>query len=535
LVKNISKVIIVAACAVLALAACSAHGLHSPRSFFQASTASWLNYDPQAEVQDPISVHNSEIQGYQGWEGDGYKLVAVGASLEPATLPDGLSVSAEDGALSISLSKPASGSVYLYAFYPDDVHPSEMAAGAAINDGQIFLAVSAGDNAVAIGIAPITGDVPSGEIARISFEDGANAISKASSAAPTNDKNQVTDLAVSVNGSGGITATWTEIHKGDYDNNGMVGVSDVTPLAMMYNQRIDTTTNPGRFALVDGDGNEIIGVADVTPIAMNFNTLLAGYDVYRTQLSSAAENPDVNDTGRWTYINRLGATPPDQKPSVLREFNSQDFRLPYTFSDAPTVAAYYAYYVRPFSQESDSPNEGPISFVAKTSQPTGMPTLTLEVMNGPFFFLDTDVVMRVNLEDATGAFAVNAWIEYRKDVLQYVSSSPSYPGYDDNLFFDVAYGGDPLFLGWMRGASLSDPANFDVVAFNASKRSPAATVSGTGPVAYFVFHVIGGSGPYDEAFRFPQGTTNIWVWGSQYGVALPGPQLGQAAMVNITS
>jgi hypothetical protein len=146
LVKNISKVIIVAACAVLALAACSAHGLNTPRSLFQASTACWLNYDPQTEVQDPISVRNADIKGYLGWERDGYKLVAVGASLEPAPLPDGLSVSAEDGALSISLSKPAPGSVYLYAFYPDDVHPSELAAGAAINDGQIFLAVPAGDN-----------------------------------------------------------------------------------------------------------------------------------------------------------------------------------------------------------------------------------------------------------------------------------------------------------------------------------------------------------------------------------------------------
>lgn len=532
--NNISKVIIVAACAVLALAACSSHGINSPRSLFQASTAGWLNYDPQTEIQDPISVRNSDIQGYQGWERDGFKLVAVDASLDPAPLPDGLSVRVEEGAMSISLSTPVSGSVYLYAFHPGDIHPKELAAGSAIDGSQVFLAVPAGDNAIAIGIAPISGDVPSGEIARISFADGAVA-PKSSSATPVNSNNQVTDLAVSVNGSGGVTATWTEIHKGDYDNSGMVGVADVTPVAIMFNQRSDTTDNPGRFALVDGNDDGAIGVSDVTPIAINFNTKLSGYDVYRTQLSSAAENPDINDTGRWTYLNRAGATPPDQKPSVLREYNTQDFRLPYTFADTPTEAAYYAYYVRPFGEETDNPNEGPISFVAKTSQPTGMPTLTLEVMNGPFFFVDTDVVMRVNLEDATGAFAVNAWIEFRKDVLQFVSASPSYPGFDDNLFLDTAYGGDPLFLGWMRGASLSDPANFDIVAFNASKRSPAATVSGTGPVAYFVFHVIGGNGPYDEAFRFPQGTTNIWVWGSQYGVALPGPQLGPAAMVNVTT
>ncbi len=535
MLNKLSIVLILAAFAALVLAACSANKLQPPRSLVQATNAGWLNFDPLSEPKGPVTVRPGDIYSYAGWEAEGFKLVAVDDSLKPAPLPDGFSAAVDGGILSISVSKPTDGSIYIYAFYPADVHPSEMLAGGALNDAQVFLAVPADSGAIAIGVAPITGDVPAGEIARISFAEGAAAFSKQVSAAPTHEANMVEDLALSVNASGGVTATWTEIHRGDYNNDGIVAVSDITPLAQMFNQRASDTSNPGRLLLVDGNSDDVIGIADLTPIAMNFNTTISGYNVYRTKLSSATEDPDVEDTGRWTYINRQGAVPPEQKPSVMREFTGQDFRLPYTFTNTPDEAAYYAYYVRPFSMESDSPNEGPISIVAKTSQPTGMPKLTLEVMNGPFFFLDTDVILRVNLEDAAGAFSVNARLEYRKDVLEFVSASPSHASYDPNLFFDSAYGGDPLFLGAYVGDSATAPANYSVAAFNATKRAPAPTATGTGPVAYFVFRVIGGNGPYAEAFRFPQGTTNIWVWGAQYNVPLPGPQLGPPAMVNITT
>jgi hypothetical protein len=533
-----SKALTYAACAVIALAliSCSASRLGTRTLTQQGASASWINFDPLSQPRPPLSATSNSIRGYSGWSMGDIKIVAVGDSLEPAPLPNGFTAKYEEGKLSIGSEQPTVGSVYFYVFYPaNEIHLSEMVPGSAMGDSQIFLALSVKPGVIALGAAPINGVLPAGEISSVSFAAGAEEVSKAVATVPTNDANAVEDLSVSVNVTGGVTATWTEIHRGDYNNDGTVAVSDITPIAQLYNQTSTTTDNPGRFALVDGNDDLIIGVADITPIAMNFGTLVTGYDIYRTELSGAAEDPNPGDTGRWVYLERAGASPPEQKPSVQRDFTGQDFRLQYTFQDIPPNAAYYAYFVRAFSQDSDSPNEGPISNVAKTSQPTGMPTLTLEAMDGPFYFTGTDMVMRVNLEDATNAFSVNARFEYRSDVLQFVSAAASLPSYDPNFFYDADFGGDPLFLGARIGVSATDPANYDLAGFNATKRAPALTMSGTGPVAYFTFHVIGGSGPISDCFKFPQGTTNIWVWGAQYNVPMPGPQLGQPVLINVSS
>ncbi|OGK09177.1 MAG: hypothetical protein A2Y63_04670 [Candidatus Riflebacteria bacterium RBG_13_59_9] len=218
---------------------------------------------------------------------------------------------------------------------------------------------------------------------------------------------------------------------------------------------------------------------------------------------------------------------------MLRDYTGQDFRLPYTFRDVPAEPGYYAYYVRPFSAEGDETYEGPKSNMAKTSQSTAMATLTLEVLNGPFFVVGSDVYLRVWLADAFGLFSVNARFEYNNEVLEFVSAAPSMGGYDPNLFYDADYGGDPLFLGARVGPSESEPDVYDLAALNITKRWPAPTVQGSGPVMYFTFQVVGGSGVYPTAFRFPQGTTNIWVWGEEYNMPLPGPQLGEAQSINI--
>jgi hypothetical protein len=532
-----SKAITYILCAVMALAlvSCSASSLRSSRTLTQHGTASWLNFDPLSQPKPPLSATSSDIMGYNGWVSGGYKIVAVGESLEAAPLPDGFSAKLDNEGLSIKTSHPVDGSVYFYVFYPaETVHPNTMEPGSALDGNQIFLAVPVEPGVIALGAAPITDRLPSGELASISFAVGAVTEPKAVTTVPTNDKNAVNDLAVSVNVSGGVTATWTEIHRGDYNNDGTVAVSDITPIAQLFGQTSASTDNPGRVLLVDGDDSGVIGITDITPIAMNFGTKVTGYDVYRTELSSASEDPNPGDAGRWTFIQRSGASPPDQKPSVQRDFTGQDFRLPYTVQDTPPNAAYYAYFVRAFSQDSDTPNEGPISNVAKTSQPTGMSKLTLEALDGPFYIVGNQLVMRVNLEDATNAFSVNARFEYRKDVLEFVSAAPSLPSRDPNLFFDAAFGDDPLFLGARIGPSATNPASYDVAGFNATKRSPAPTVTGTGPVAYFTFDIIGGSGPIADAIKFPQGTTNIWVWGAQYNVPMPGPQLGPPVLINVS-
>lgn len=533
----------VVACMLVGLLACSGSGLKGRSGLptpATGETAHWLDFDPLAESHSVTLRSTEEIALYPGIAQGGFKVAAVGAQLEPAQLPEGLSLQVEDDSLVLELAEPAVGDMYLYVFYAGDaVHPTEMSSGDALGEEYIFLAVPVEVGVVAVGMARIrtAGEpmMPAGEIARLRFADGAATNERAVSDVPNSSMAAVEDLVVAVNPDATVSLSWTEMHPGDYDNNGTVAIADITPIAMMYGQDTDTSDNPGRVDLVDGDRNGRVEIADITPLAMFYGTEITGYNVYRTLLTGPDEDASAEDTERWVYAERDGADPPEQMPSALRDYTGQNFRLPYTFRDETPEPGYYAYLVRPFSDETDNPNEGWYSNVTKTSQPTAMATLELEVTaDPPFFFVDNEVIVRVMLIDAANAFSVNARFEYQSDILEFVSAEPSMGGFDPNLFYDADFGGDPLFVGARIGPSVLDPDNYDLAGFNATKRWPAPTVMGSGPVAYFTFKVIGGDGPYAQAIRFPQSTTNIWVWGAEYNVPLPGPQLGGAQLINVS-
>jgi len=531
------------ACMLVGLLACSGSGLKGGSALPTPAadeTAYWMNFDPLAQSHSAAPAGTEDIASYPGIAQGGLRVVAVGSQLEPVQPPRGLSIRVEGDSVALELAEPAAGDLYLYVFYAgDEVHPAAMSPGDALGDDYIFLAVPVEAGAIAVGMARIrsVGEpmVPAGEIARLRFADGAATNGRAASDAPNSDMAAVEDLAVAVNPDATVSLSWTEMHPGDYDNNGTVAIADITPIAMIYGEEFETSDNPGRVDLVDGDRDGKIGIADITPLAMFYGTEVTGYNVYRTLLTGPDEDADAEDTGRWTYAERQGASPPEQMPSAIRDYTDQDFRLQYTFRDQTPEPGYYAYHVRPFSRETDTTYEGWYSNVAKTSQPTAMATLELEVTaDPPFFFVDDEVIVRVMLNDAANAFSVNARFEYRSDILEFVSAEPSMDGFDPNLFYDADFGGDPLFVGARIGPSVLDPDHYDLAGFNATKRWPAPTVMGSGPVAYFTFRVIGGDGPYAQAVRFPQSTTNIWVWGEEYNVPLPGPQLGEAQLINIT-
>lgn len=531
--KSLAFAILLALVAA-ALLSCGSRRLPLDFSLSAGSTAShaYLGFDPLAPARETPHHPPDEIAGYPGIETDGYKLVAVDAGLLPATMPEGVHFQAEGSSVSLLADSGLTGDCYLYLFYPAaEQHPVAMEKGSALDDSDVFLAVDAGPGAIALGAARIRSASPAlraGEIASLEFAAGPAPQLRSVCSAATHANNTVDNLIVSVNVDATVTLSWTEIHPGDYDNNGVANIADITPIAQMYGQGTGSS-NPGRVDLVDGSRNGKVGIEDVTPLAQNFGTEITGYVVYRTLLANADEVPLITDTGRWTQVEQAGGG----LPSAVRDFTGQDFRLPYTFIDSTPEPGYYGYYVRSYSRSTDSPSEGPPSNVARTSQPTGMAELILEVMNGPFFELDGEVILRVWVDSGYNMFSVNARFEYNNDVLEFVEAVPFLDGYDANVLYDEAYGGDPLFLGDRVGASATDPDNYDLAAFNATKRYPALTVTGSGPVGYFTFKVIGGSGPITDAIRFPQSTTNIWIWGPQYNVPLPGPKLGTPVSINV--
>jgi len=116
---------------------------------------------------------------------------------------------------------------------------------------------------------------------------------KRASTAPTGSMNAVDDLTI-WSEDGQLSLMWHYRNVGDYDQNGTVGISDITPLAIHYNETWADINSIQ--AVVDGSGNHGIGIEDITPIAQNYGVECAGYVLQNAPVS------DPEDPG-WNSIN----------------------------------------------------------------------------------------------------------------------------------------------------------------------------------------------------------------------------------------
>jgi len=100
---------------------------------------------------------------------------------------------------------------------------------------------------------------------------------QAGAAAPLNTTSQVLDFCVWPEGGGG-EATWTYRNQGDYDQNGEVNISDLTPVGVHF-QKTRLSADWISAQLADGDRNGEVNIADVTPIGMNLGNTVDGYEL----------------------------------------------------------------------------------------------------------------------------------------------------------------------------------------------------------------------------------------------------------------
>jgi PKD repeat protein len=98
------------------------------------------------------------------------------------------------------------------------------------------------------------------------------------SAPPSGDINRVNDLSITANGDGTYTLHWSYYSRGDYDQNGSVGVTDITPIAMHFGEDVPLG-NPDSIQIIIHGGNGNVGIADITTIAMNYGVECAVYEV----------------------------------------------------------------------------------------------------------------------------------------------------------------------------------------------------------------------------------------------------------------
>ncbi len=83
----------------------------------------------------------------------------------------------------------------------------------------------------------------------------------------------------------GWEVSWNSGMPGDYDQDGTVGVSDLTPLAMHWQELV---ADAPELEAVDGSKDGVINIADVTAVAMFFGVTQIGYEI---SLSEAYGGP----------------------------------------------------------------------------------------------------------------------------------------------------------------------------------------------------------------------------------------------------
>jgi len=100
------------------------------------------------------------------------------------------------------------------------------------------------------------------------------ALAKAASMPPTGVTNHIDDLACSLNDDGVYALSWLYRNCGDYDQNGAVGIEDITPIAIHFGE--DTAPEN---EWIDGDSDGRVHISDITPIAMYFGANVHHYSV----------------------------------------------------------------------------------------------------------------------------------------------------------------------------------------------------------------------------------------------------------------
>lgn len=145
----------------------------------------------------------------------------------------------------------------------------------------------------------------SGILATIEFRRGAERPREtmaAEVAAPRPQRNPSWDIL-----------SWYLENTGDYDQNGIVNISDLTPLGVNLGKQVPDDEGSLLYQ-VDGDGNGLISLADITPIGQNFGNSLEGYNLYAA--------PDGSGSGR--LVASLQLADAESGPGERKSFRLTD-------------------------------------------------------------------------------------------------------------------------------------------------------------------------------------------------------------------
>jgi hypothetical protein len=488
------------------------------------------DYNPHAPSIEVLPLEEALEQA--PWLTAGaYKVTALkeGNQIDTAVL-DALEFSHSAGELTIGLNR-ALTSAAVYVSY--DATTTTYQATEAEREGAISFAAKIRPGLVGVGVTAVHDGKLSTRLslATLRFAAGADTAVVKRTEITLIPRNSVPDLVATDNVNSTATLSWTERHNGDYNNDSVVSIADITPLGSKLGA--DTDDGIGIDAeeiVIDGDENGLLTISDLTPLGAALTDHITGYNVYRTAIAGLGDNPDPTNAGIWTKVEN-DANP--DGPSAPRQWNNQKTRLQYSFIDDCGNGT-FAWYVAATSDPGD-PNEpiGPASNVAKQLvTPAGPPPagLSFEIVapETEFQSVNDEFYLAVKITGVSELFSANVRFEYDSSVLEFIEGVSAYnDGNDHPNFLDP-----PLFVTVDDVDAAATP--YVLLGFNATQTQGIPTKSGDGYLGYFKFRVTSaGDLIYPQAFKFPQATNFIYLWGETYGESVATPALGSPQLLNL--
>ncbi len=308
-------------------------------------------------------------------------LELLDGSILDETSSRGISVSweeNEEGLLATVTAEQVQGLKALYLALDHDaaleaggIQPGTWATG---NSLQLAVTPEAGHSEAGIVLIDpdnTAGFSGSGVLAQISFRPVEPALARTGSMAPLNQNNKID---FSYDPASGL-CYWFYQNQGDYDQNGVVNISDLTPLAIHFGKTAAGTgfDYSSVESAVDGDGNGAINISDISPIGVNFGNSIDSFNIYVGGMSSYPASPS--------------------EPSALPEFlnvplvdangDKSKNRLFFTASGPGPLPSSLGLWLRPASGSSEGipsdtsgfGNQSPVAAV-NLSDPAGLAPLS---------------------------------------------------------------------------------------------------------------------------------------------------------------
>ncbi|MBN2083171.1 PKD domain-containing protein [bacterium] len=95
--------------------------------------------------------------------------------------------------------------------------------------------------------------------------------------------------------------SWGYHLPGDYNQDGLVSVHDLTPLGVHF-QEAGPFDSHSALSVIDGNSDGLITVNDITPIGQHFNRSIEGYRIFATENAAEVPEREVSDVAMLEFL-----------------------------------------------------------------------------------------------------------------------------------------------------------------------------------------------------------------------------------------